>query len=82
MIFGRICPYCRERVKKNALVCRYCHRELEPLSGSGADVSVGMLVGMLGIAAGTALAMFWGYFRERRRWEQDQREAEHHEYGE
>ncbi len=43
---------------------------------------MGIMVGMLGIAAGTALAMLWGYYRERRRWEQGHTGLEHHEFGE
>jgi predicted amidophosphoribosyltransferase len=29
-MLGKTCPHCKERVKKDALVCRYCGRELEP----------------------------------------------------
>ena len=25
----KVCPYCAERIKKNAKVCRYCGREVE-----------------------------------------------------
>jgi hypothetical protein len=28
----RRCPYCGERVRKEAVVCRYCNRELTPVT--------------------------------------------------
>jgi hypothetical protein len=28
----RLCPYCGERIRKEAVVCRYCGRELGPVS--------------------------------------------------
>ncbi len=27
----RICPYCKEKVKKDAVVCKHCHKDLPPL---------------------------------------------------
>ncbi|RKX58674.1 MAG: hypothetical protein DRP28_04460, partial [Thermodesulfobacteriota bacterium] len=30
MLVSKICPHCKERIKKGALVCRYCGRELDP----------------------------------------------------
>jgi predicted amidophosphoribosyltransferase len=26
----KICPHCAERIKKDAVICRYCGRELPP----------------------------------------------------
>ncbi len=71
VLFGRICPYCKEKVKKDALVCRYCHKELEPTDDSQVAAPTGILAGVLGLAAGVAMALAFGYYRERKRWEED-----------
>jgi sulfatase modifying factor 1 len=31
----RECPYCAELILKKAQVCKHCHRDVEPLTGSG-----------------------------------------------
>jgi hypothetical protein len=36
----RICPYCAERIKLAAKVCRYCQHELPPPVLEASDVSV------------------------------------------
>ena len=28
LISGKICPYCAEKIKAEAKVCRYCHRDV------------------------------------------------------
>lgn len=67
-MFGRVCPFCRERVKKEAVVCRFCHRDLEPVTSS--DVStVGFFAAFFGLAVGVGAMLLLGYRRERRRWE-------------
>ena len=33
----RKCPYCAELIKREAKVCRYCHRELEPVLNSPSE---------------------------------------------
>jgi hypothetical protein len=69
-VLTKICPYCKERIKKNALVCRYCHRELEPVEQESCN-SLWVFAGFLGLALGAALALGLGYVNERRRWEED-----------
>jgi hypothetical protein len=72
-MLGKICPYCKERIKKNAVVCRYCHRELEPLD-DGSCSSIWVFTGFLGLALGAAAAIGLGYLNERRRWKEDRSE--------
>ncbi len=69
-LFSRICPYCKEKVKKDALVCRYCQRELEPES-SGGSGTAWVFAGFLGLTLGAALALGLSYLDERRRWNED-----------
>lgn len=73
-MFGKICPYCKERIKKNAVVCRYCHKELEPIDNMQCGSSLWVLAGFLGLAIGAAAALGYGYLNERRRWEEDNAE--------
>ncbi len=82
MIFGRRCPHCKERVKRDALICRYCHKELEPLPDSASIGPMGFLVGLMGITAGAALALVFGFYRERQRWKQGQEDTGQHGFGE
>jgi len=72
-MFGKICPYCREKIKKDAVVCRYCHRELEPID-DGRCSSLWVFAGFIGLAVGAAAALGLGYLNERRRWEEDSSE--------
>jgi hypothetical protein len=65
---GRICPYCKERVRRDAVVCRYCHRDLDPPEENRSMPPVGILAAFIGMAAGVAFALLLGYYKERRRW--------------
>ncbi len=81
MIFKRVCPYCKEKVKKDALICRYCHRELEPQPESDSLGVMGLVAGLLGITVGAALALAFGVYRERQRWKQNQVESQDDRFG-
>ena len=72
-MLGKTCPHCKERVKKDALVCRYCGRELEPNKERELNLYYPnwIFAGFAGLAAGTALALVFGYWKERRRWQED-----------
>ena len=72
-MFGKICPHCKERVKKDALVCRYCGRELDPDNEREHDLYYPnwIIAGFAGLATGAALALVFGYWKERRRWQEE-----------
>ncbi len=66
-MFRMRCPYCKELIRRDALVCRYCNREVEP-ERNGDSCTAGVLFGLIGLAAGAVSALAWGYYNERRRW--------------
>jgi len=68
---GRLCPYCKEKIKKDALVCKYCHREVNPIPDDDHSTSITLFSGIIGVAAGAALALLWGYYKERKKWKED-----------
>jgi hypothetical protein len=71
-MLGRACPYCKERVKRDAVVCRYCHRDLDPPQGKRSIHAAGIFVAFVGMATGAAFALLLGYCKERRRWRDDE----------
>ncbi len=75
-MFGKICPYCKERIKKDALICRYCHKELEPSKNDSCGSSLWVFAGFMGLFIGAAAALGLGYVNERRRWEADTEKVE------
>ena len=72
-MLGKTCPHCKERVKKGALVCRYCGRELEPNNECEYNLYYPnwIFAGFAGLAAGAVLALIFGYWKERRKWQED-----------
>jgi hypothetical protein len=71
-MLGRICPYCKERVKRDAVVCRHCHRDLNPSEGNRSLPPVGIFAAFIGMAAGVAFALLLGYYKERLRWRDEE----------
>ncbi len=73
MLVSKICPHCKERIKKGALVCRYCGRELDPDEEREHDLYSPnwIFAGFAGLAVGAALAIIFGYWKERRRWQDE-----------
>ena len=73
-MFGSvICPYCKEKIKKGAVICRYCRKELAASHGddSCCSFSAGIAAGVLGLAFGAFLPFFFGFMKERRRWQEE-----------
>jgi ribosomal protein L32 len=63
------CPYCKEKIYSNALVCRYCKRDLADMAeeqmGSAGWIPA-LLVSALIV---TSTAFFaYGFFKERQNW--------------
>lgn len=64
-----ICPFCRETIHPEALICRYCQQELAGAGRSG-RCRTGWVVALAlaGVmAAGTAM-LVRGFLEERRHW--------------
>ncbi len=78
-MFGKICPFCKERIKKDAVICRYCHKELDTPTNSDCGSSLWVFAGFMGLFLGAAAALGFGYLNERRRWEADTAEVAFHE---
>ena len=68
-MFKRRCPYCRERIRRDAVVCRFCGRELTPEAGAPL-LPAPILFTAGGILAGVLAALGIGLYRERMRWEE------------
>ncbi len=71
-MFKKVCPYCKERIKKDAVICRYCHKELDLGKEDTCSSSLWVFAGFVGLALGAAAALGLGYVSERKRWEEDQ----------
>lgn len=65
----RTCPFCRETIHPEALLCRHCQQELPAPARSG-RCRAGWLVALTlasVMAAGTAM-LVRGFLKERRHW--------------
>jgi len=63
------CPYCKEKIYSNALVCRYCKRDLPDMAmlQSGSNNWVPALLASALIVTGTAF-LAYEFFKERQNW--------------
>ncbi len=68
----RICPYCKEKIKRDAIICKYCHKELDPLPAEPKTRSLNnIFMAFMAMGAGAALVLLWGYYKEWKRWQDD-----------
>lgn len=71
----KLCPYCREKIKRDATVCRYCHRDLPENpreKGVPQGVPLVLAAGTAGVFLGGVFALTLALLRERRHWQDDQ----------
>lgn len=64
------CPYCKEKIYSNALVCRYCKRDLPDMATmaqSGSNNWIPALLASALIVTGTAF-LAYEFFKERQNW--------------
>ena len=68
----KICPFCKERIKAGAIVCRYCHRELPTDSDSPVEGinPMWLLAGAIGLFLGGIATLGWALLKERRLWQE------------
>jgi hypothetical protein len=70
----RTCPFCKEDIHFQALVCRYCTRDLPPLPQRHRKNSPGWLaaIAAAGIIVSGATFLAVEFLRERKNWLTDQ----------
>ena len=73
MVIGmrtRICPFCKEHIHGEALVCRYCRRDLPPMKQRRRKVSRGWLtaIAVAGVIVTGATFLAAEFLRERKKW--------------
>ncbi len=71
----KLCPYCKEKIKRDAIVCRYCHRELNEKSEEKNPCQMGIplwaLAGTVGVCLGGVFALALALAKERRHWQEE-----------
>ncbi|MFH1021267.1 MAG: hypothetical protein V1782_11770 [Pseudomonadota bacterium] len=66
----RICPFCKEQIHDQALVCRYCRRDLPPVKQPRRKNSHAWLAALTvaGIIVSGAAFLAAEFLRERKNW--------------
>ncbi len=66
----RICPFCKEDIHSQALVCRYCRRDLPPMEQPRRNHSHAWLavITAAGIIVSGAAFLAAEFLRERKNW--------------
>lgn len=65
----RNCPYCKSKIPADATVCRYCHRDVQPLPPKHCSLTKGLLLTMAFISGFALVGFMYGYYRERLMWD-------------
>ncbi len=67
-MFKRRCPYCKEKIKREAKVCRFCGHKLEPLPPLSLNPWIWLVFGLVGSLVGAGVVIGYQVIRERRLW--------------
>jgi len=75
--FIRLCPFCKERIKKEAILCRFCGQKSDPEEKNNINYPIWIMAGLMGIFAGSMFALFLGYYQERLKWVENQKDIDY-----
>ncbi len=67
-MFKRRCPYCKEKINRQAKICRFCGRELEPLPPLNISPWIWVAFGIAGALLGAGAVIAYQVIKERRLW--------------
>ncbi|GEM_PF-1771309 len=62
------CPYCREKIRKDASICPHCQQKLESSNDNSLSFATTLLLLGAMVSTGIAVGLLWGYYAETRLW--------------